>query len=163
MSRTTSEEGRKYFMVSNLRTISITLCTLILLITLTNNICQAEIKSNPGVVINEIHYDPDVKTELIEFIELYNTTAEDIDLSGWYFTDAISYEFPIGSKLPAGGYIIVVQDPAHIQAKWSTGRFIVPPNLIFGPFGGRRCRLGRWQIDDGHHVQERCPPEHDPD
>ncbi|MGB2863675.1 MAG: lamin tail domain-containing protein, partial [Sedimentisphaerales bacterium] len=45
-----------------------------------------------GVVINEIHYDPDVKTELVEFIELHNTTAADIDLTGWYFTNAVSYQ-----------------------------------------------------------------------
>jgi hypothetical protein len=91
----------------------------------------------PSVVINEIHYNPDVKTELVEFVELYNTTAADIDLSGWYFTNAISYEFGAGSILPANGYIAVVQNPAHIQAKWSSGRFIVPPNLIFGPFEGK--------------------------
>ncbi|MHC4160376.1 MAG: hypothetical protein ACYSSO_15025, partial [Planctomycetota bacterium] len=31
----------------------------------------------PKVVINEIHYDPDVKTELVEFIELHNTGTVD--------------------------------------------------------------------------------------
>src|SRR4030043_609892 len=87
-----------------------------------------------SVVINEIHYDPDVKTELVEFIELYNTTAADIDLSGWYFTDAIIYMFPAGSILPAGGYIIVVQDPILISVKWSSGRYIFPPSLVFGPY-----------------------------
>jgi len=90
-----------------------------------------------GVVINEIHYDPDRKTELVEFIELHNTTAADINLSGWYFTNAISYQFPTGSILPAGGYIIAAQNPAHINAKWSRGRFVVPPSLIFGPFEGK--------------------------
>ena len=90
-----------------------------------------------GVVINEIHYDPDVKTELVEFIELHNTTAANIDLTGWYFTNAISYQFPEGSILPAGGYIVVVHDPTHINAKWSRGRFIVPPSLVFGPFNGK--------------------------
>ena len=89
------------------------------------------------VVINEIHYDPDVKTELVEFIELHNTTAADIDLTGWYFTNAISYQFPDGSILPARGYIIVAQDPTHISAKWSSGRFIVPPSLVFGPYEGK--------------------------
>ena len=90
-----------------------------------------------GVVINEIHYDPDVKTELVEFIELHNTTAADIDLAGWYFTDAISYQFPVGSILPARGYIIVAQDPIYISTKWSSGRFIVSPRLLFGPYDGK--------------------------
>jgi hypothetical protein len=95
-----------------------------------------------GVVINEIHYDPDVKTELVEFIELHNTTAADIDLTGWYFTDAVSYQFPDGSILPAGGYIIVAQNPTHINIKWSSGRFILPPRLIFGSFEGKLSSSG---------------------
>jgi len=97
----------------------------------TEPVLMAENSSNvvSGVVINEIHYDPDIKTELLEFIELHNTTAADIDLTGWYFTNAISYQFPDGSILPARGYIIVAQDPTHIS-----GRFIVP---IFGPFEGK--------------------------
>ena len=79
------------------KTSLIALFTVISVVGLINNNCQAESISNWGVVINEIHYDPDVKTELVEFIELYNTTAADIDLSGWYFTNAISYRFGAGS------------------------------------------------------------------
>ncbi|MBN2182761.1 MAG: lamin tail domain-containing protein, partial [Sedimentisphaerales bacterium] len=52
------------------------------------------------VVINEIHYDPDIRTELVEYIELYNSGSEEIDIAGWYLCDGISYEFPDGSILP---------------------------------------------------------------
>ena len=90
-----------------------------------------------SVVINEIHYDPDVKTELVEFIELHNTAAEDIDLSGWYFRSGITYRFGAGATLPAGGYVIVAQNPAHIQVKWSSARLAVSPHLLFGPFEGK--------------------------
>jgi len=99
-----------------------------------------------GVVINEIHYDPDVKTELVEFIELHNTSADDIDLSGWYFSRGISYRFGAGATLPAGGYIIVAQNPFHIQAKWSSGRIAVPAHLVFGPYEGK---LG----NDGENIR----------
>jgi len=119
------------------RTSLTALFTTILLIGLISNNCQADSISNSGVVINEIHYDPDVKTELVEFVELYNTTTTDIDLTNWYFTNAISYQFPAGSVLPADDYIVVAENPAHIQAKWSSGRFIVPPQLVFGPFDGK--------------------------
>jgi len=95
-----------------------------------------------GVVINEIHYDPDVKTELVEFIELHNTTAADIDLAGWYFTNAILYQFPDGAILPAGGYIVVAQDPVNISTKWSGSRYIVSPSLVFGPFEGKLGNSG---------------------
>ncbi|MHC4559691.1 MAG: lamin tail domain-containing protein [Planctomycetota bacterium] len=94
------------------------------------------------VVINEIHYDPDVKTELVEYVELYNTVTTDVNLAGWYFSNGISYQFPAGSTLPAGGYIIVAQNPAHIHAKWSSGRFRIPPNLVFGPFEGKLSNDG---------------------
>jgi len=95
-----------------------------------------------SVVINEIHYDPDVKTELVEFIELYNTSTEDIDLSGWYFSSGISYQFEAGATLPAGGYIIVVQNLFHTQAKWSNARLDIPPELVFGPFEGKLSNEG---------------------
>jgi len=88
----------------------------------------------PVVVINEIHYDPDVKTELVEFVELYNFGSTDVNLAGWYFSDGISYRFEAGAILPAGGYVIVAQNPAHIHAKWSSGRFAIPLALLFGPF-----------------------------
>ena len=96
----------------------------------------------PPVLINEIHYDPDVKTELIEFVELHNTSADDIDLAGWYFSGGISYRFGAGATLPAGGYIIVAQNPAHIQAKWNTARLAVSPHLMFGPFEGKLSNNG---------------------
>jgi hypothetical protein len=86
----------------------------------------------PKVVINEIHYDPAVKTELSEFIELHNTGNLDADISGWFFSEGISYEFPPNTILPEGGYIVVAQDPATIQVKFGT-----PSNFIYGPFEGR--------------------------
>ena len=122
----------------------ILITTFLLTGSTTETVLSAENSSEAfsGVVINEIHYDPDVKTELVEFIELYNTTAADIDLSGWYFTNAVSYQFPDGSILPEGGYIVVVQDPTHINTKWSGGRFIIPPSMVFGPFDGKLGNSG---------------------
>jgi hypothetical protein len=88
----------------------------------------------PSIVINEIHYDPDIATELVEFVELYNSGTAAVNLSGWYFGEGISYEFPTDSILPAGGFVIVAQNPAHINTKWNTGRSFIPEELIFGPF-----------------------------
>ncbi|HUF61899.1 MAG TPA: lamin tail domain-containing protein, partial [Verrucomicrobiales bacterium] len=48
----------------------------------------------PGIVLNEIHYHPDVDTEAVEFIELLNAGAETVDLSGWMFSDGIAHVFP---------------------------------------------------------------------
>ena len=89
------------------------------------------------IVITEIHYNPDVKTELIEFIELYNTGPSDVDLSGWYFKDGISYTFPQGTIITAESYIVVTEDaslanaPTTLQDKFGTDS-----KLVFGPFTG---------------------------
>ncbi|PCH54558.1 MAG: hypothetical protein COC21_04585, partial [Verrucomicrobiales bacterium] len=38
------------------------------------------------VIINEIHYDADPKTDAVEFVELHNAGGKDVDLSGWRFS-----------------------------------------------------------------------------
>jgi len=79
------------------------------------------------VVINEIHLDPDVKTELAEFVELHNVTDEPIDISGWYFSRGIDFTFPAQSSIPAEGFVVVSQDAAKFQAKFGfapAGQFV---------------------------------------
>ena len=102
-----------------------------------DTLAEYRLQAESRVVINELHVDPDVKTELVEFVELCNPTSSEVDLTGWQFTSGISYTFPAGAKMPAGGYIIVAQDPNHIHAKWSSGRFGIRANLVFGPYGGK--------------------------
>ena len=41
-----------------------------------------------------------------------------MNLSGARFSQGIDYTFPDGTMLPAGGYLVVTQDPAHFQAKF---------------------------------------------
>ncbi len=86
-------------------------------------------KSKKPVVINEIHYDPDVKTDLCEFVELHNPTPREVDLSGWYFSSGIDYTFPAGSKIGAGGYLVVAQNAAKFQTKFG--------QAPFGQFAGK--------------------------
>ncbi|MFM1942461.1 MAG: hypothetical protein RI897_1443 [Verrucomicrobiota bacterium] len=70
------------------------------------------------VVINEIHFDPPLANELVEFVELHNTGVEALDLSGWAIAGGVDFVFPVGTVLGAGGYLVVAQDPASIQAKY---------------------------------------------
>ena len=89
------------------------------------------------VVINEIHYNPDVKTERIEFVELYNSGTEDIDLTGWAFSDGIAYPFPPETILPARAYTIVVCDLAAVLTRWNSPRQGAPVQSLHGPFEGK--------------------------
>jgi len=99
-------------------------------------------QTGAAVIINEIHCNPDVESELVEFIELHNTGADDADLSDWYFDDGISYVFGPGSRLPAGGYLVVAENPQQVHAKWGDGRFALDPPLILGPYAGRLSNEG---------------------
>ena len=93
-------------------------------------------QTGPTVVINELHTNPDIKTERVEFVELYNFGTEAVDLSGWCFVDGISYAFPAGATLGPDDYLIVVQDREQVRARWSSGRTVLPEDRIFGPFEG---------------------------
>ncbi|MCP5532466.1 MAG: lamin tail domain-containing protein [Akkermansiaceae bacterium] len=73
-------------------------------------IALAAVDPPQGVVINEIHYDPANNTRA-EFVELHNPTGGPVDLSGWGFVDGIEYVFPASTNIPAGGYLVVAQDP----------------------------------------------------
>ncbi|MBN1507284.1 MAG: CotH kinase family protein, partial [Sedimentisphaerales bacterium] len=87
------------------------------------------------VVINELHVNPDIKTELVEFIELHNPGTSDVALGGWRLDGGVFYTFEAGTVLSAGGYLVVAEDPIRVRAKWS-GRFPVPMTSLFGPYGG---------------------------
>ena len=82
----------------------------------------------PQIVINEIHSNPDLKVEQVEFVELYNAGSEAVDLSGWYFSRGIDFTFPPGASLEPNNYLVVVEDSdpldpnttssADFVAKW---------------------------------------------
>lgn len=95
------------------------------------------------IVINEIHYDPDVKTERVEFVELHNAGPADVDISGWRFCEGISYEFPAGTVIPAGGYVVVAEDASVAHHPVTiTSKFGTPPEVVYGPFQGRLSNDG---------------------
>ncbi|MEA3367855.1 MAG: lamin tail domain-containing protein, partial [Planctomycetota bacterium] len=87
-----------------------------------------------NVIINEIHVDPDVKTEPVEYVEIYNRTADPIDVSGWFFSDGIEYAFPGSTTLPGYGYLVVAEDTSAVAAKFGVS--------ALGPFTGRLENTG---------------------
>jgi hypothetical protein len=82
-----------------------------------------------AIVINEIHYRPEVKTERAEFVELHNSGPGAVDLSGWSFTGAISFQVPDGTQLMEGGFLVVAEDPASLKSKYGA--------TALGPWTGR--------------------------
>lgn len=118
------------------------------------------------VIITEIMYAPRSGGE---YIELHNITeqavaCEDVvseELSGdanpplrwatvpWRFTNGIDFEFLSGVSIPAGGYLIIAQDPAAFNAVY--GAQLPAGVQVLGPFAndtklnnsGERVTLSR--------------------
>ncbi len=80
-------------------------------------------------VINEIHYDPPDGSLPGEFIELHNPGDTPFDLTGWSLSGGADFAFPDGSSIPAGGYLVVAQDPATAAALYGV--------TALGPWDGR--------------------------
>ena len=91
------------------------------------------------VVINEIMYAPISGDSDDQYIELYNQSSRAADLSGWRFVDGIDFKFPSGTKLPAGGYLVVAHNPERLIATYTN---LTAGNTLGGfnksiPSGGR--------------------------
>ena len=54
------------------------------------------------VVFNEIMYHPFTNEAELEWIELYNQMAVDMDISHWYITGGITFQFPEETIVPGG-------------------------------------------------------------
>jgi hypothetical protein len=68
------------------------------------------------VVISEIMYNPPAAGGLqpadLEYVEIYNPTDSEVDLSHWTIGAGVDYAFPLGTKLPAGQTLVIVRfDP----------------------------------------------------
>ena len=94
-------------------------------------------QTGPSVVITELHTNPDVKTDRVEFVELHNSGTEEVDLSGWSLTEGVFYTFEAGTALPAGGYVVITESPEHVQAKYASVRIPLPADAVLGPYGGQ--------------------------
>ena len=84
---------------------------------------------NPDIVINEIMFDTPSDARNSEFVELYNRGAAPVLLTGWSFVDGIRYDFPAGTTINPGAYLVVAADPAFIAASYGG-------LVALGPFSG---------------------------
>ena len=65
------------------------------------------------MVFNEIMYHPS-DDDGVEWIELHNQMAVDMDLSGWSVQGGIRYVFPQGTIVKGGAYLVL----ALITVSW---------------------------------------------
>ncbi len=100
----------------------------------------------PPLVINEINYaaSPDFDTK--DWVELYNTQSNELDVSGWFFQDNTTSErfiFPDGTFIPASGYAILSRDSVAFR------QFFPEAGKIYGEFDFGLSSMGeRLQLFD---------------
>jgi hypothetical protein len=70
-----------------------------------------------GLVISEIMYHPPEAPGLsLEYIEIFNGQDYFEDLSGFRIDGDVHYEFPAGTVLQSGGFLVVARDPAAVES-----------------------------------------------
>ncbi|WP_205880830.1 lamin tail domain-containing protein [Limisphaera ngatamarikiensis] len=85
------------------------------------------------VVINEVYYHPITENDDDEFVELYNRSAQVMDLGGWRLRGGISFNIPRGTTLSPGGYLVVARKAARFRALHPE----LDPAIVLGDFSGR--------------------------
>ena len=87
------------------------------------------------VVFNEIMYNPAGTEESLEWIELHNQMAVDMDVSNWSIRGGVEFDFAEGTLVDGGGYLVVAADPAALA---TAAGF----DGALGPFAGRLANGG---------------------
>ena len=101
------------------------------------------------IVINEIMYHPPLDPELgrqaprpgVSFVEIYNRSERDIDISGFRFNRGIAYTFETGTILGAGQYLAVAEDPDTLRNVHAADFPIVGPYSGDLSYKGELLRL----------------------
>lgn len=86
-----------------------------------------------------------------DFVELHNAGTTPLALGGVSFSEGITYTFPAGASLPAGGYLLVVRaDPAANYAAFRALYGLAADVPIYGPYSGNLS-------DGGERLAIRAP------
>ena len=85
-----------------------------------------------AVVITEIHYNPGVDLDSLEFVEIASDTTTPEDISGYRFSGGITYQFPLGTILGKNQKFVVCADGDAVIERYG-----LDANLVFGNFIGR--------------------------
>lgn len=87
-----------------------------------------EVDVETNIVIHEVMYHPIDNDPRNEWIELYNRGDAPVDLTGWSITRGVDFDFPDGTTIAAGGYLVVARDAAHIREVYG-----LSDNAVIGP------------------------------
>ncbi len=121
-----------------------------------------------NIVINEINYNSSADFDPGDWVEFYNPSDFDVNLSGWYFSDDdISHKFffPDNYKISALGYVVLCKDLAGFKALFPNVTVAIG-DMGFGLSGaGELIRLFNSQgvLIDSVHYDDKSPWPEQPD
>ena len=81
-------------------------------------------------MFNEVSYHPADNNSQSEWIELHNQMYVDVDLSRWSLEGAVHFQFPVGTIVPIGGYLVVAANPALTRSNTAL-------ETVLGPWTGK--------------------------
>lgn len=104
------------------------------------------------IVINELVSDPTDEQE--EFVELFNTGSESIDLSGWWIEDGSEAKTMLEGSIAKNGFMVIEKPKGSLN---NTGDIVI----LFDPNEKEidRVTYGTW--DDGN-MNDNAPAPNDP-
>ena len=73
-----------------------------------------------SILINEINYNPADNSQETEYIELHNPGQSAVDVGNWRLANAVAYTIPPGTSIPAGGYLVISENPGALSKWYST-------------------------------------------
>lgn len=92
-------------------------------------------RADTTLVFNEIMYHPATNEPAMEWVELHNQYAVDLDVSGWSITGGIDFHFPTSTVVRGRSYVVVaLSAPDLIAATGITN--------IIGSYTGRLSNAG---------------------
>ena len=137
------------------------------------SVCSAQ-DAGKEIIINEIMPN-NVNTVIDEdykfpegWVELYNTTDKDIDIKGWFLSNARSnllmWEIPVECVIPSHGYKIIYLDKEEIVSSEHIHAFIDSDNTS-GKFylvrddGSVEDEISKYRNALINHSYGRCPSD----
>ncbi|MGJ8642973.1 MAG: lamin tail domain-containing protein [Luteolibacter sp.] len=87
------------------------------------------------VVFNEVHYHPQGNDASLEYVEIYNQMAVNVDLSNWRIDGDIEFDFPEGTVIGGREYLVIAKDPDALMAASSI-------SSVVGSFSGSLSNSG---------------------
>lgn len=90
------------------------------------------------VVINELMYDPISGNDDDQYVEVYNSGTNTVNLANWQFVSGVSFVFPAGTTLAPDSYLVVARNPTNLFAEYTNLNW---GNTV-GGFGGKLSHKG---------------------